>query len=202
MAKNIFIFFVLSILFPGLAHSVEIYNDNQEHSAQQDTSITQLPQTITENPFLVETTSSVRLFRDMGNSSSVILYIPLKETVEVFEEIDNYYSASYEGEKGYIIKAKVKPLNFETNSESSELSSENKKDRLTYLKEKYDGKTADALFEHKIWIGMTTQMALDSWGYPKSMDRYMQVEKKIEDWNYSKYTLVFSDSKLIRWEKK
>ena len=202
MAKNIFIFFVLSILFPGLAHSVEIYNDNQEHSAQQDTSITQLPQTITENPFLVETTSSVRLFRDMGNSSSVILYIPLKETVEVFEEIDNYYSASYEGEKGYIIKAKVKPLNFETNSESSELSSENKKDRLTYLQGKYDGKTADALFEHKIWIGMTTQMALDSWGYPKSMDRYMQVEKKIEDWNYSKYTLVFSDSKLIRWEKK
>jgi len=93
-------------------------------------------------------------------------------------------------------------LNFETNSGNSELSSGNKKDRLTYLQEKYDGKTADALFKHKIWIGMTTQMALDSWGYPKSMDRYMQVEKKIEDWNYSKYTLVFSDSKLIRWEKK
>lgn len=202
MAKNIFILFILSILLPEFAYSVEIYNNKQEHSAQQDTSITQLPQIETTDPFLVETTSSVRLFRDMGNSSSVILYIPSKETVEVFEEIDNYYSASYEGEKGYIIKAKVKPLNFETNSESSELSSENKKDRLTYLQEKYDGKTADALFKHKIWIGMTTQMALDSWGYPKSMDRYMQVEKKIEDWNYSKYTLVFSDSKLIRWEKK
>jgi len=104
MAKNIFILFVLSILLPGLAHSVEIYNNKQEHSAQQDTSITQLPQIETEDPFLVETTSSVRLFRDMGNSSSVILYIPSKETVEVFEEIDNYYSAGYEGEKGYIIK--------------------------------------------------------------------------------------------------
>ena len=61
---------------------------------------------------------------------------------------------------------------------------------------------ADALFNHKLWIGMTTQMALDSWGYPKSMDRYLRVEKKYEDWHYTKYKLVFEDSNLIRWEKK
>lgn len=156
----------------------------------------------TDNPFLVETKSSIRLFRDMDNSSSVIFYIPSGEAVEVFEEIDNYFSAKYNGEKGYILKSKVKPLNFEmAKAESANLDNSNKKDRLTYLMEKYDNETANALYEHKIWKGMTTKMAKDSWGSPLTMDRYHRVGESIEDWHYSKYTLVFSEGKLIRWTK-
>ncbi len=202
MVRKIYFLFSLIILVPGLTQGNNFFERNYNELVIQDTNQVELPQTETEDPFWVETTSAVRLFRDMGNASSVILYIPLKETVEVFEEIDEYYSASYQGEKGYVLKAKVKPLNFQAAAESADVTPENKKDKLTYLQEKYDTNTADALFNHKVWVGMTTQMALDSWGYPISMDRYLRVEKKFEDWNYSKYTLVFEDNKLIRWVKK
>jgi len=168
----------------------------------QDTAIVDSGNIDTDNPFLVETKSSIRLFRDMDNSSSVIFYIPSGEAVEVFEEIDNYFSAKYNGEKGYILKLKVKPLNFEmAKAESANLDNSNKKDRRTYLMEKYDEETAQALYEHKIWKGMTTKMAKDSWGSPLTMDRYHRVGESIEDWHYSKYTLVFSEGKLIRWTK-
>lgn len=202
MVRKIYFLFILIILFPWLAQGNGFLERNYNEVVIQDTNRVELPQTETVDPFWVETTSAVRLFRDMGNSSSVIMYIPLKETVEVYEEIDEYYSAIYQGEKGYILKAKVKPLNFQAAAESADVTPENKKDKLAYLQEKYDSKTADALFNHKVWVGMTTQMALDSWGYPISMDRYLRVEKKYEDWNYTKYTLVFEDSKLIRWVKK
>ncbi len=202
MVRKIYILLGLVIFVPIYVHAYEAFDNKSDRLAIQDTSLIQVPQSETEDPFWVETTSSVRLFRDMGNVSSVLMYIPLKETVEVFEEIDEYYSASYQGQKGYVFKNKVKPMNFQPAAESTDLTPENKTDRLTYLQGKYDSKTADALFNHKLWIGMTTQMALDSWGYPKSMDRYLRVEKKYEDWHYTKYKLVFEDSNLIRWEKK
>lgn len=202
MVRKIYFLFSLIILVPGLTQGNDFFEKNYNEVVIQDTNQVELPQTETADPFWVETTSSVRFFRDMGNASSVLMYIPLKETIEVFEEIDEYYSASFQGEKGYILKAKVKPLNFQAAAESADVTPENKKDKLTYLQEKYDSKTADALFNHKVWVGMTTQMALDSWGYPISMDRYLRVEKNYEDWNYTKYTLVFEDSKLIRWVKK
>lgn len=196
------LFICLLILFPQQTRAIPVSFRNVP-VFYQDTSSAEVNKTVEDDPFLVETKSAVRLFRDMDNYSSVIFYIPIDETVEVFEEIDDYFSASYNGEKGYILKSKVKPLNFELGKEpTEELNKNNKKDRMTYLLGKYDEKTAKALYDHKIWKGMTTKMAKDSWGYPNTMDRYLRVGESIEDWHYSKYTLVFSDGKLIRWEKK
>ncbi len=152
-------------------------------------------------PYLVETQSTVRFFKDMDNFSSVMAYIPAGEVVEVFEEIDEYYSAGYQGGKGYVMKSKVKPLNFSLRQQGSEVPAQ-KKDRWTYLVNKYDSKTAQALFEHKIWKGMSTQMALDSWGYPKRMERYMGSDPRYEEWKYTNYLLIFSRSQLIQWKKK
>lgn len=162
----------------------------------------------TVEPFYVETTSSVRLFKDMDNISSVILYIPSGERVEVFEEIDNYYSASFNGEKGYILKKKAKPLNFsepESNPATSVSAPVNKMDekaRYAYLKSKYDIKTANALFRHQIWKGMSSSMAKDSWGSPLTMDRFLGNDEKYEEWKYSKYILVFDQGKLSGWKKR
>jgi len=162
----------------------------------------------TAEPFWVKTTSSVRLFRDMGNLSSVILYIPSGETVEVFEEIDDYYSASYQGEKGYILEKKVKPLNFSEPSENAQNAKTpdpkkmNEKDRFAFLTSKYDSKTANALYQHKIWKGMSTKMAEDSWGPPLTIDRYIGNGEKYEEWNYSTYVLVFFQGNLSEWKMK
>ncbi len=158
-------------------------------------------------PFLVETQSSLRLFRDMDNYSSVVLYIPEKEVVEVFEEVGEYYVAIYDGNKGYILTAKVSPLNFslyaEEDNEMQEGTSQGKKNsqnRLSYLNNKYDSSTARAIYSHRVWIGMTTTMARESWGNPLKMDRYLATESKVEEWTYSKYLLFFEGGKLAGWE--
>lgn len=204
MNKTIHLILIIGIL--SLINSQQINANQSDFSIQdvfiQDTTLVDSGNIETDIPFLVETKSSLRLFRHMDNSSSVIFYIPSGETVEVFEEIDNYFSSKYNGEKGYILKSKVKPLNFEmAKAENANLSNTNKKDRLTYLLEKYDEETAHALYEHKIWKGMTTKMTKDSWGSPLTMDRYHRVGESIEDWHYSKYILVFADGKLVRWTK-
>ena len=159
------------------------------------------------DPFLVETQSSLRLFSDMDNYSSVILYIPENEVVEVFEEVGEYYVAIYEGNKGYILTAKVNPLNFslqtEEDTETQEGSSQGKKNsqaRLNYLNSKYNSSTARAIYSHRLWIGMTTTMARESWGNPLKMDRYMAMDPKFEEWTYSKYVLFFEAGKLAGWE--
>ena len=96
----------LVILFAGIssAHSLNgIETGSFINSGKQ-----LLPEKIQNDsiePFLVETQSSLRLFSDMDNYSSVVLYIPKNEVVEVFEEVGEYYVALYEGNKGYILTA-------------------------------------------------------------------------------------------------
>ena len=137
----------------------------------------------------------------MGNYSSVISYIPAKEVIEVYEEVDEYYSAMYQGQKGYVLKSKVTPLNFSLSQSGSEMPAQ-KNNRWGYLLNKYDSKTAQALFDHKIWKGMTTKMALDSWGYPRRMERYLGSESKYEEWIYTNHTLIFTQDQLVQWKKR
>lgn len=188
--------FLITILIPmqgfGLDHATGLLIESESTFQPQDQDSTE--------PFLVEATSSLRFFKDMDNFSSVIAYISEKEVIEVFEEIDEYYSATYEGEKGYILKSKVKPLNFADREEGSQVPGQ-KKDRWTYLLGKYDEKTAQALFEHKIWKGMSTNQALDSWGYPRRMDRYLGDNTRYEEWFYTNHTLIFAGNQLVQWQR-
>ena len=207
MKKKVFIFLSFQILLFSLS-LLDFYGLSgllARETGLRNAEYAQYTQSAdTMDPFWVETQSSLRLFKDMDNTSSVIIYIPTNETVEVFEEIGDYYSASYDGQRGYIFKSKVKPLNFAYSKNEPEGRTKNNqgKDKYSYLLEKYDKKTADALYAHKVWKGMSTQMALDSWGYPKTIDRYMGDEIRYEQWNYSKYTLIFGEGKLIQWKKK
>ncbi len=207
MKRLCFIFYLL-VLFAGIcsAHSwngiekgnLIISGDQLLAGEIQNDSI---------EPFLVETQSSLRLFSDMDNYSSVVLYIPKNEVVEVFEEVGKYYVALYEGNKGYILTAKVSPLNFSLQAEednktqvNSSRGKKNSQARLNYLNSKYDNKTAQAIYSHRLWIGMSTTMARESWGNPIKMDRYMAAEPKFEEWTYSKYMLFFEGGKLAGWE--
>lgn len=196
----------LFLFFSGIcsAHSL----NGTETGESNNTGEQLVPEKIQNDsiePFLVETQSSIRLFSDMDNFSSVVLYIPENEVVEVFEEVGEYYAALYEGNKGYILTAKVNPLNFslqaeEDSQEDSSQGKKNSQNRLNYLNSKYDSSTAGAIYSHRVWIGMTTTMARDSWGNPLKMDRYLASEPKLEEWTYSKYVLFFEGGKLAGWE--
>lgn len=187
---------LIAALLPTQAFSVPEYTNLSDPGEM----ILQPQDQDTTEPFLVEANASLRFFKDMDNFSSVIAYIPEKEVIEVFEEIDEYYSATYQGQKGYILKSKVTPLNFSEREEGSTVPGQ-KQDRWTYLLGKYDQSTAQALFEHKIWKGMSTKQALDSWGYPRKMDRYIGSNTRYEEWFYTNHTLIFAGDQLVQWKK-
>lgn len=60
---------------------------------------------------------------------------------------------------------------------------------------------ADKIMSGKIWIGMTSEMAIDSWGEPKDINRTVTNYGTNEQWVYSdKNLLYFKNGKLTAWQ--
>ncbi len=72
-------------------------------------------------------------------------------------------------------------------------------DRYQALSEKYGADLGLKLYQHKVWKGITSDMARDSWGKPKQINR-MYVDSSVdEEWIYSRSYLYFRDGVLIEW---
>jgi hypothetical protein len=71
--------------------------------------------------------------------------------------------------------------------------------RYEMLTMKYGNDIGKRLFQHKVWKGINADMARDSWGKPKQINR-MYVDQSVdEEWIYSQKWLYFRDNILIEW---
>lgn len=72
-------------------------------------------------------------------------------------------------------------------------------DRFEMLVNKYGTDIGKRLYQHKVWKGVSSDMARDSWGKPVQINR-MYVDQNVdEEWIYSKKYLYFRDGVLIEW---
>lgn len=72
-------------------------------------------------------------------------------------------------------------------------------ERFQVLIDKYGTDLAKKIYQHKVWKGITSEMARDSWGKPKQINR-MYVDTSVdEEWIYSRSYLYFRDGVLIEW---
>jgi hypothetical protein len=72
-------------------------------------------------------------------------------------------------------------------------------ERYQALSEKYGADLGLKLYQHKVWKGITSEMARDSWGKPKQINK-MYVDSSVdEEWIYTKSYLYFRDGVLIEW---
>lgn len=72
-------------------------------------------------------------------------------------------------------------------------------DRYEMLVNKYGTDIGKRLYQHKVWKGVNSDMARDSWGKPVQINR-MYVDQSVdEEWFYSKKYLYFRDGILIEW---
>jgi hypothetical protein len=72
-------------------------------------------------------------------------------------------------------------------------------ERYQALTDKYGADLAKVIYQHKVWKGINADMARDSWGKPKQINR-MYVDQSIEEeWIYSRSYLYFRDGMLIEW---
>ena len=72
-------------------------------------------------------------------------------------------------------------------------------ERYQALSEKYGADLGLKIYQHKVWKGITSEMARDSWGKPVQINR-MYVDTSVdEEWIYTKSYLYFRDGVLIEW---
>ena len=151
---------------------------------------------------------TARLFSDMENVSSVVLYIPADSTVQILQPVKDYFLVHFQGVDGYVLQKRVKNyleiLKEFNQPVTDHQARQNQVDEKRYrqMVSKYGNDIGKKIFEHKIWKGMSNSMVLDSWGTPRSINHYTNANGIKEEWIYPKYILVFWDNRLTSWYKR
>ena len=151
---------------------------------------------------------STRLFKTKDDLTSVILIVPAGSVVPVLDSDSTYFHVTYEENEGYIFRkhaaidkvpntfkemqsvqpAKdVQPVQVQTDSRYDELVS------------KYGTAMAERLYAGKIWKGMNSEMARDSWGAAEKVNRVINGNVIREEWIYRSTWLYFENNTLIQW---
>jgi hypothetical protein len=68
------------------------------------------------------------------------------------------------------------------------------------LVSKYGAKNAAMILEGKIWLGMTSAMAKESWGEPEKVNRTVGTYGQHEQWIYGQTYLYFENGILKTWQ--
>jgi hypothetical protein len=164
---------------------------------------------------LVTTTSVCRLMTDPDNTRTTTAYIPTNTELTVLEIKGEFILVTYNEGQGYINSNKVEYKNSApqpqqpqqtqytqsptVDSEIDYMSPEFQKARFEILVEKYGLESAKALYNHKIWKGISHNMVRDSWGKPLEIRRTINSSRVTEEWIYKKHKLVFIDDVLSQW---
>ncbi len=176
-------------------------------------------QTVQDTGLTATLKSASRLFKDKDDLTSVILVIPADSVVTVLDADSVYLHVVYEDLVGYIYSSQAtinrpervtKPaLASEQQAQVRERVQEEQAanqgeqsrqvDRYSYLVGKYGTSVGARLNEGKVWRGMTSEMAQDSWGSPKKINRLIGGNNIKEEWIYQQYWLFFRDGILTDW---
>jgi len=153
--------------------------------------------------------SSSRLFEDKNDLTSVILIIPVGDTVEVLDSDSTYLHVVYKEDEGYIFKrhavinetpVNISPVNQDQQVQQEEQPvQEQQVSRFTYLENKYGTNIAARLNQGKIWKGMTAEMVKDSWGKPVKINRVIESNLVKEEWIYRNTWIYFENNTLVDW---
>jgi hypothetical protein len=159
--------------------------------------------------------SATRLFKDKNDLTSVIMVIPQDSVVYVLGSDTTFLNVVFEGNEGYIyarhaeINTPVrvtKPALIQTQVSRGATEGQEGRpvqtqtiSRYEYLENKYDPSMAARLYEGKVWKGMSAQMAKDSWGSPKKINRVISGNVVKEEWFFSTTWLYFQNSTLTGW---
>lgn len=159
---------------------------------------------------------TARLFSDKDDITSVIQLIPEGSTVEVIKPDSLYSLVRFGNLEGYvksdrlgallpIAVAAVAPVDQPVDAAQSQQPqvavepAGQPVDRYDALVAKYGDDIGKRLYQHKVWKGVTADMAIDSWGKPEQINRMFVDQSVDEEWIYSKKYLYFRDNILIEW---
>ena len=133
------------------------------------------------------------------------------EKVKVIDQNEKYLQVDYNGVIGWTERTGFISLNEKIQLEKRiekqkiDLALEDQKiisDRKTELTKKFGASNAQKIIDGKIWLGMTSEMAKESWGQPKKINRDVYEFGKHEQWIYQNTYLYFEDDILKSWQER
>jgi len=141
-----------------------------------------------------------------------IAIIPKNKSIEVLEYMgESYWKVRYTTFIGYLNEVflsqteemKYAIKKFEGNKKISDKNQKEQINALTLnaLKAKFGNENAYSILNHSIWIGMTDDMAIESIGSSKSINKSVGSWGVHEQWVYEKRFLYFENGKLTSWQE-
>ncbi|PCJ83471.1 MAG: hypothetical protein COA57_11240 [Flavobacteriales bacterium] len=144
-----------------------------------------------------------RLMTEPYSLSDIITEIPVNGKVNIFDMDGDYWKLEYDGKVGFVKK------NFFTEDESlqkfEKIALEKKKEEAQHtkferLKNKYGKVFANKIMDKKIWLEMTNEMVIDSWGLPDDKNRTVGSWGTNEQWIYGNSYLYLENGILKSWQ--
>lgn len=176
---------------------------------------------ITTNGFICITKNSIqsKLRDNPSAGDNEILIIPKNKSITIIEYVgDDYWKVGYDNLIGYVNEVsliqtdemRISIINFDKNKkisdkkqkeEINQLSLRQEKAELERLKKLYGNENAYRISNHVIFLGMTANMAIESIGEPKSINKSTGSWGIHEQWVYDKKFLYFENNVLTSWQE-
>ena len=161
---------------------------------------------------------SVRLFADKDDMASVITLIPGGSEVEIVQQDSLYTLVRFGNDQGFVASDRIEniqtvvttPTANDTLNDVSpaeqgavyqqlQVNDTVPVSRYDQLVNKYGEQVGKQIYQHKVWKGISAEMARDSWGQPKKINRMFVDQGTEEEWIYSKKWLYFKNGVLTDW---
>ena len=160
-----------------------------------------------DNTLTATIKTSTRLFKAKEDLTSVIIIIPAGTVVSVLDSDSTYFHVAYEEGEGFIFRKHAvldkAPASFKDTQRSQKPDIQpvqpQSDSRYTELENKYGASIAARLYDGKIWKGLNSDMARDSWGAAQRINRVVSGNKIKEEWIYRSTWLYFENNTLLQW---
>jgi len=150
--------------------------------------------------YLYTPSYSMNLYEQNENHArgKAIITMPANQRVVVlgYDSISDHYKVKYQSYIGW-----GAAFQFKASSAEYDKRIQENKMRVNELNKKYGSEIAQKVLDEKIWIGMTTDMAIESWGKPSETNRDVGSWGVHEQWVYGDGVyLYFENGKLTSWQ--
>lgn len=163
---------------------------------------------VQQEPVKGITKGGVRLYKEMGDLTSVIRIIPANTEIEIISNQGDYLQVKDLDNIGYVETAKITinqatpPVQQQAVQQQvvqQEVVQQQPDNRMTYLETKYGKSIAARIYAGKIWKGMTTEMVKDSWGEPDRVNNVVVKSVQMQEMVYRSTWLLMEKGLLKEW---
>ena len=153
---------------------------------------------------VIKTINSTDIF-DKRNWTTKLGTIPPNFTLLGYDDksLDSfkYYLVNYNGTSGIVFTSDVETIMQErTRLTKEEILLKNRKEQIESLQKKYGKVNGDRIYNESIWIGMTKEMIVESWGSPNDINKTVGSWGVHEQWIYNSTYLYIENGILTSWQ--